>query len=398
MTTPIAILVVDEDQELIDAIRRIAHQRWDVTGFTVVPSAAAALSALNGDRFDVVITNLRLPAMDGAELLAEVKTRFPATTRIVLSGYVEDDVIFKAAKVAHRYLHKPCEADEIARTIEEVERCHQAIDSDAMVAMIGRIENLPTLGDVYFDLMDAVAGDDWSPADLAEIVSRDVGITVELLRLVNSGFFGLSRTVHSVEQAITFLGLDVVRAAVAGYSLFNEVNNAPNIDIEEVAARSRSAALLACKSVSSAGGTRSEAAEAYLAGIVHEVGALALSAVSEVERDALQAALAGHDVVTERLVLGADRYSVSQYLLGLWGFSPSMCEAVASLARPMPDSVDPLARGLHRAKRAAELGLLISDGDDLTADEMDDLLARLDLDLSQLADQQQAASPAVERA
>lgn len=398
MSEPIAVLFVDDEPNVLQGIERVVRgQRWD-WDVDFATSGQDALDRLANRSFDVVVCDLCMPDIDGAEVLSEVKLRYPSATRIILSGYADEEAVFRAAKVAHRFLHKPCEVDEIRATIDEVQRCHQQLSSDELVEVMGRIDQLPTLGDVYFDLMEAVGSDDWSPAHLAEIVSRDVGLTVELLRLVNSGFFGLTRAVHSVEQAITFLGIDVVRGVVAGYSLFNEANNAPNVDIDEIAARSRSAAILARASVISAGGNRLEAAEAFLAGIVHEVGALALSAMSGVERADLQAALATHEVVTERLVLGADRYSAGAYLLGLWGFADAICQGVAALANPASWDPAPVARGLRLARRAADLGLLADENDPMGEAELIGLLEQLDRDLLGMEGATTASAPGSETA
>jgi HD-like signal output (HDOD) protein len=385
MTHPVTVLFVDDEPNVLQAIKRVVRQQrlsWDIT---FASSGPEALQHLEIQRFDVVVCDLRMPGLDGAEVMAQIKLRSPATTRIILSGYAEEEAVFRAARVAHRFLHKPCDVEDIRSVIDDAQRCHQRIEDSHIIEVLGRVDQLPTLGDVYFDLMEAVSTDDWSPAELGEIVSRDVGLTVELLRLVNSGFFGLTRAVHSVDQAVTFLGLDVVRGVVAGYSLFSDANNAPNIDIDEVAARSRSASILTRASVLRDGGSRLEAAEGYLAGIVHEVGALALSAVSDVDRPTLQVALATHEVTAERMTLGVDRYSVGSYLLGLWGFGRSICDGVGDLANAMPILSDPIAKGLWLSRRAAEIGFLIDESSAEDEETLLDLLDKLDADLSSTA-------------
>jgi CheY-like chemotaxis protein len=112
------ILFVDDEENVLDGIRRMlrAHRdRWE-TEF--VTSGQAALLATRQRAFDIVVSDLRMPGMDGAELLGHIREQFPSVARIVLSGYSEPDLSARAAKVAHRVLEKPCNAEEFKDTIE----------------------------------------------------------------------------------------------------------------------------------------------------------------------------------------------------------------------------------------------------------------------------------------
>ena len=78
----------------------------------------AALEALDQQEFDVVVSDMRMPGMDGADLLAHVRTLQPSSVRIVLSGYADLDVLMRATAVSHRFLGKPCDTSELIRVVE----------------------------------------------------------------------------------------------------------------------------------------------------------------------------------------------------------------------------------------------------------------------------------------
>jgi CheY-like chemotaxis protein len=70
-------------------------------------SGAEALALLASRPFDVVVTDMRMPAMDGAELLRRVREQYPDVIRIVLSGYFETEAALRAVGVAHQFLANP---------------------------------------------------------------------------------------------------------------------------------------------------------------------------------------------------------------------------------------------------------------------------------------------------
>lgn len=114
------ILFVDDEKNILEGIRRMLHahrHRWEME---FVTSGAAALRAAKQGAFDLVVSDLKMPGMDGAELLGHIGDLFPGTGRIILSGYSEPVLAARAALVACRVLTKPCNAVELKDTIERV--------------------------------------------------------------------------------------------------------------------------------------------------------------------------------------------------------------------------------------------------------------------------------------
>jgi CheY-like chemotaxis protein len=112
------ILFVDDEANVLDAIRRMLHAYRDRWETEFVTSGQAALLATRERAFDIVVSDLLMPGMDGAELLGHIREQFPSAARIVLSGYSEPGLAARAAKVAHRVLAKPCNAEQFKTTIE----------------------------------------------------------------------------------------------------------------------------------------------------------------------------------------------------------------------------------------------------------------------------------------
>ncbi len=368
------ILFVDDEPDDLQAIRRtsqLMQHEWDMH---FVDSGQAALVVLSQRPFDVVVSDMRMTRMDGADLLAAVRRQYPTCARIILSDCTEKDAQFRSTKVAHQLLSKPCRLDELTRTIDRIQASRGYVESNAIRAIVGQVDQLPVLGDVYEDFMAAVDRDTSTAEALGRIVSQDIALTAELLRLVNSAFFGLRRTVDSTADAITYLGVDVVRAIVAGHSVFGV--DVPGLDVDRIACRAQWAAALVRAMLRAEGASNQEAAEGYLAGGLHEVGLLVLGSLPVPPGADLTAVVESNDPIVERLTFGADRFAIGAYLLGLWGFSPSLVEGVRSLGldtAPEPSEVGRVGWALHVARRQ----LVLAGVDELDATVGEDALGAL---------------------
>lgn len=373
------ILFVDDESNVLQAMRRATRDMRDEWEMHFVQSGEEALALTAVEPFDVVVSDMRMPGMDGAELLSAVRVDSPAAARVILSGYAEEEAVFRSTRVAHQFLSKPCDVTVLKKTIADIRAAQHAVTTDRVRDLVGRVDQLPALGDVYQRLVAAVESDRADNKELARIVSDDVALSAELLRLVNSAFFGLNRRAESVAQAVGLLGIDVVRAVVAGYSVFNS-NQSTLVDVADLSRRGQQVAAMARRTFSTqSGGTMAESADAVLAGMLHEVGALVLAVVEGVDPVDVKGVLGSNDATNERLTFGADRYSVGSYLLGLWGFSPDVIQAVSSLGDPLETRImtSPVAWALSLARHIVDGDLVPAvDLDDQSA--VDDLIRELD--------------------
>lgn len=329
----LGILFVDDDPSVLNGLRRALRGERNVWRMEFCEGGAAALDAIAENPFDVVVSDMRMPGMDGAELLTEVRRVSPSSARVILSGYAELESLVRSSQVAHQFLNKPCDIDEIKRSVERVSRCRASVAPSAIRDLLGSLETLPSPGKIFEELHAAV-DEQLDVAKLAAIVAGDVGLAAEILRLVNTPFFGLVRSLVSVDEAVGFLGTDVLTAVVAARSVFNDIAGSP-IDIAEVNLHSRATANLAAKFAESRGEPRAVSAEAFAAGLLHDVGVLALAGATQLHNlEGFADTLAANDVLMERLRFGVDRFSIGQHLLMLWGFSDAVVEAVFGLADP----------------------------------------------------------------
>jgi CheY-like chemotaxis protein len=205
------ILFVDDESKILDGIRRMLHpdrKRWDME-FAL--GGEAALKVCETASFDVVVSDMRMPGMDGATFLGHIRDRFPSAARIVLSGYSELALTTRVVPVAHRFLTKPCNASELQSTIERVCALQDLMCTPEIRLIVGSVGELPSLSTTFTFLTQAVQDPNTSITHVADIIEKDVAMSAKVLQLVNSAFFGLAQKVTSLRSAVTYLGIQTIK-------------------------------------------------------------------------------------------------------------------------------------------------------------------------------------------
>lgn len=142
------LLLVDDERQVLDGLALHLRRRYEVVART---SGADALATLEQEAsFVGVISDLRMPGMNGVQLLAEVRQRAPETARILLTGYADVASAMAAVNDAavHRFLTKPCAPAQLACALEEAVASSGAGSGEALdeeMAALGRQATLGTM-------------------------------------------------------------------------------------------------------------------------------------------------------------------------------------------------------------------------------------------------------------
>ncbi len=333
------ILFVDDEQNVLEGIRRMLHSMRKEWAMHFVTSGAAALAKLDEEPFDVVVSDVRMPGMSGAELLVEVQRRHPRVVRMILSGQSDEERIMKSIGPAHRYLSKPCSPEMLREAIQRAATLSEVISVDYLRDMASTTDTLPSLPRLYQRLMEVLERSDGCVRDVAGIIAADPPMTAKVLQLVNSAYFGLPRKIGSAEQAVSYIGLDMVRALALTTRVFAQFETCwtNQLCLDDVWEHGLSVARLAEAIARCEGRTRAEQELALTAGLLHDVGMLVLAqhlrqGYDEIIRTALDRRVPL--VAAELEILGATHAEVGGFLLGLWGLPEPLVEAVTKHHSP----------------------------------------------------------------
>lgn len=334
------VLVVDDEPGVLEGIERsLFHLDWEI--FTA-ESGSAALDILADEPVDVVISDMRMPGMDGAELLRLVKERYPKTLRVVLSGHTEATAAMRAVPVAHQFLAKPCGADTIETVVNQALALTKYLQSEDLRIIVGEISELPSVPSVYSELTAVISQPESSVLDVAAVVRRDMAMTAKVLQIVNSSFFTQGRVINSIEEAVVRLGMDRMKSlalATHAFSCAGTEDLATRQFLEKEQRHALTIAHAAAKLVDE----KSTAEVTFLAGILHDVGKVVLrlnapKLAAEIQAVQDKDGLSLH--TAEERVLGVTHAEIGAYLVGIWGLSYPVVEAVAH--HHHPERVRPL--------------------------------------------------------
>lgn len=326
-----SILFVDDEPKVLDSLRRLLRPRrlqWDIS---FVAGGEAALTLLDETPFDVIVSDLKMPAMDGTALLERVRERHPQVVRILLSEYADLEAAFRAAQVAHQFLLKPCDAEMLRVAIDRALSLQSILAGEALASMVGALGELPSAPRLYVALTRALANPDSSMEDIARVVEQDVAISAKILQLVNSAFFGLARNISSVQHAVSYLGVNILQSlviSVEAFRIFTGGDEIEGFSIEEFEGHSQLTAGIARKFDL----PEHLAEPAVVASLLHDVGKLVLATRASVRfQEALRAARKARKPLyqMESSLYGVTHAEIGAYLLGLWGLPTPVTEAVA---------------------------------------------------------------------
>jgi HD-like signal output (HDOD) protein len=270
--------------------------------------------------------------MDGAEVLSRARELKPGMARIVLSGHAEREAAMRSVGLAHQFLAKPCDAETLRTTVSRACELRQLLLEAGLADTVCQLGKLPSLPKLYQAITDEMNREDVSLKRVAGIIGKDVAMTAKILQLVNSAFFGLGRRVASVEQAVSYLGIDVIRSLVVSQSAFSSFESSDLGFYQTLWQHSTMTGLLA-KAIAEGGSDDAiMQGEALQAGMLHDIGALVLAArMPEKYREVRKLAEsgAGQLAMREDEVFGCDHGRIGAYLMGLWGLSDRIVEAIA---------------------------------------------------------------------
>lgn len=325
------VLFVDDEQAVLDGIRRNVERRDDQWEVAFAPSAENALMLMEASPFDVIVSDLRMPGMDGPTLLKTVCDKYPTVVRIVLSGASEMGDALRAVSLAHQFLVKPCDPDMLRIAVERATSLSSILSNKLLASMVGSVKDLPVLPRTYLALRGALENPNVSLKTIVQIIEGDVGISAKILQLVNSAFFGLPREISTLQTAVSFLGTQMVQNLVLSAEVFHVFEKAAPIhrfSFEDLHMHSQLAAKIAGRIPAPA----HVHGAAIVAALLHDMGklVLALRSPKHFERS-VQGAFDENLPLfqVEQQLIGVSHAEVGAYLLGIWGLPTPVVEAVA---------------------------------------------------------------------
>lgn len=350
------VIFVDDEPNILEGLRRMLRSLRNEYDMHFAACGSEALKLMGRHRFDVVVSDMRMPGMDGAELLEIIQKKYPHTIRIMLSGQADERAILRTVGVVHQFLAKPCDPDKLKSILIQTSALQDLLSDGGLKDLISQLGTLPSLPATYARLQKAIATPDVEIMELGEIIAEDIAMTAKVLQLVNSAFFGIYSHIDSPGRAVTLLGLDTIKVLVLSLGLFSQIKVSDEVfQIDKLQEHSLIVGKVAKAIAASQSDDKELISNTFLAGTLHDLGKLVLiSSLPQPYRQVIDMAEDRNITVREAelAVFGATHSAVGSFLVGLWGFAGPIVEAIGfqdNLAEYPADIFTP-ALAVHIAK------------------------------------------------
>ncbi|MGZ8899909.1 MAG: HDOD domain-containing protein [Limisphaerales bacterium] len=327
------ILFVDDEplmREFYSMVGSLLGPDYEV--FTA-SSGKEGLAFLQRNSVDIVISDLVMPEMNGQEFMAAVSHNHPESMRIVISAHEDQLTVAQCLMFGHRYFSKPFDLKNLAGVLKRICHLKHQVGSEKLKRVVSGLGALPTPPKIYLRLTKAVTSAYSSMEEIGDIVQEDPALTLKLLQIANSAYFGISRKILTPTDAVQIVGLEILRALVLCIHAFKfyQEKNFTSISASDLWNHSLRTASSARKLAKYENLSDAACEEAFVSGLLHDIGKLVLAGNADSDYKIVMERSRGEGTPVDQVeweVFGATHAQIGAYLLGLWGLPESIVNNV----------------------------------------------------------------------
>jgi putative nucleotidyltransferase with HDIG domain len=295
--------------------------------------AREALELLEQKRFDVVVSDLAMPEVDGMAFLHQVVADHPEAARIIVSGFADRLKVAQCLTIGHRFFNKPFDFKTLATLLRRICQYSHLVTTDRLRKIVGGAGALPSVPENYLRLTEILASPFADLEEISRIVEQDPGLCTKLIHVVNSAEFGQARQIVTPSEAVQCAGVEIIKALMLGLGAFQfyEENPFQRKTFKDLWNHSITAAVRARRLALAQGLSTIEVEQCFLAGLLHDIGKLILAANAQREYS-VAVELSEKAVLpleqAEMGIFATTHAHIGAYLLALWGLPDAVIQAV----------------------------------------------------------------------
>ncbi|MBI2472480.1 MAG: HDOD domain-containing protein [Planctomycetes bacterium] len=328
------ILLVDDEPKVLQGLQRMLRSmrhEWDTEFAT---SGQEALEILAKSPFDVIVTDMRMPGMDGVRLLMEVMKKYPNVVRIILSGQTDQEAFLSSSGIMHQFLSKPCDTELLKTAITRSCALQDLLKNESLKNLVLQTGSLPSLSELYSEIIKELQSPNASMEKIGQIISKDIGMATKTLQLVNSAFYGLRRRISNATEAAVILGLNSIKVLVLSYNMFSRLEHSklPGFSPDTLWKHSMLVGAFARQIARVENYSAKMIEDAFIAGMLHDLGKLVLLTNMPDQYNKKinliqEKGISNFDAELE--IFKGTHAEVGAFLIGLWGITDTIVEALA---------------------------------------------------------------------
>lgn len=333
----ISILFVDDEPNVLKGLKRTFYSMRSEWKMFYALSGSQALKIISENEIDLLVSDMYMPEMDGAELLRQVQSKYPHVIRIILSGHSDIKLILKTLFPAHKFLNKPCSQEQLINTVKRILLAQKLLPHQEIRTEINEIGALPSQP-FFFPVMQQ-ALDQQDMKMISRVIFYDVGMIANILKVTVNSFFGEMDHLPTIEEAVNMLGTDVLNNLFNsnGYLATYEDFIVPELSVDRLWRHCLRTAKFAAAIARQEDQDSNTVHHCFIAGLLHDIGKYILiykyfdsyrellQKMEKLNIDAAQAELEHFNTT---------HGAVGAYLMSLWGIPYDIIEAMAFHSKP----------------------------------------------------------------
>lgn len=201
------IAFVDDEPNILRGLRRLLRSKRDVWDMVFLEGGEAAIEWLDENEPDAIITDMRMPNVDGAKVLEFAASHKKGRIRIVLSGEADRELTRRTVGRSHLFFSKPCDEVKLIRAIESAFSMSESVLPRSMQQFVSNLTTLPGATATHDALDEAFAA---GGGDISRVVAHDPALALRVLQLANSSYFGRPADTLSIAAAVNNIGMEVL--------------------------------------------------------------------------------------------------------------------------------------------------------------------------------------------
>lgn len=330
------VLFVDDEKKVLSSLKRLFYNKKDEWEMDFVLGGRDALKQVKEIEYDVVISDMHMPGIDGAYLLEQIQTISPYTLRFILSGYSDIDLVKKTLKVTHKFFHKPCPKDKLENVINRVVFLRKLLPDKALREKINQIGVLPCNPLIYAMLVEALSKSDLKI--FQDTLYYDVCMFLNIFKIIMNSFFVEAKGISSFFKLLHNIDLSILETIFLSQEIFLDFSDFTfkDFSINEIWRHSRLVAYFSKAIAQTLYKDYKFIEDCFIAGLLHDIGIILMLLIfKERYLNFLKKNFYKSNFVKKELdEFKCSHALVGAYLVGLWGANLNIIEAIAFHAQP----------------------------------------------------------------
>jgi len=260
-----------------------------------------------------------------------LQVRDKSSTFIMIVLLVDEGDIANEIKFAHQILALSCAEKELVAAIDRgIQASIEVGNNPKLATLLTKLDSLPSPPSVYFDLRDLLESPSCNAASLSQLIMQDQALAAKILRVANSGFYAVPRTISGLHQAVSLLGTETLLGLVLATHVFDNLP-LPGLNLDNLWKHAVCVGVMSRHIAKANGSTRDQIEASGIAGLLHDLGSLVFFGNHPAEYQTILRDANGYEPVlveSEQEVFGVNHAELGGFVLMLWGLPDSIVNAV----------------------------------------------------------------------